>query len=68
MSLKYFHPIFIVFAILCDAGFWFWTHLAREDAEHMGTARLGAFAGWVAIALTVYGVWYLVRKSRRIII
>lgn len=68
MSLKHFHPIFIVFAILCDAGFWAWTHLAREEAERMGVVGLGMFSGWVAVALTFYSAWYVTKKSKRIII
>ena len=68
MSLKHFHVIFIVFAALCDAGFWLWTHLAREVAEEMGVLQLGLLSGWISIGLLFYGVWWILRKSRTIIV
>lgn len=67
MSLKHFHLVFLFFAILCDAGFFLWTRLAPDRAAAAGATELGLFAGWVALALVAYGVWYLVRKSRTII-
>jgi hypothetical protein len=68
MSLKHFHLVFIFFAILCDVGFWLWTRLLPEAAESLGVAYLGHFAGWSSIGLTLYGIWYWVKKSRTIII
>ncbi len=67
MSLKHFHLVVLVFAILCDAGFFLWTRLAPEQAAAAGAAGLGAFAGWVALILIGYGFWYVFRKSRTII-
>jgi uncharacterized membrane protein len=68
MSLKHFHLVFLFFAILCDLGFFLWTRLLPERAEAMGVAGLGLFAGWLSLVLTGYGIWYIVKKSRRIII
>ncbi len=68
MSLKHFHLVFLFFAILCDLGFFLWTRLLPERAEALGVAWLGLFAGWLSLVLTAYGVWYIVRKSRTIII
>jgi hypothetical protein len=68
MSLKYFHLIFLFFAILCDTGFWLWTHLLPETAASMGVAGLGMFAGWMSLVLVGYGIWYIVKKSRTIIV
>ncbi len=67
MSLKHFHLVFLFFAILCDAGFFLWTRLAPEQAASAGAAGLGVFAGWIALILIAYGLWYLLRKSRTII-
>lgn len=68
MSLKYFHLVFLFFAILCDGGFWLWTRLAPDQAEALGAAGLGMVAGWTSLLLIGYGVWYLIRKSRTIIV
>ncbi|HCN31045.1 MAG TPA: hypothetical protein DIT64_20480 [Verrucomicrobiales bacterium] len=68
MSLKHFHMVFIFFAILCDLGFFVWTRLLPEKAAQLGVEGLGMLAGWLSLALTGYGVWYVVKKSRRIII
>lgn len=68
MSLKHFHLVFLFFAILCDTGFWLWTFFLPERAQSMGVAALGAFAGWLSIGLTAYGLWYLFVKSRTIIV
>lgn len=68
MSLKHFHVIFIVFAVLCDGGFFLWTRFEPEQAERIGAAGIGMFSGWVALGLIAYGLWYVIRKSKTIII
>ena len=68
MSLKHFHLVFLFFAILCDLGFWLWTRMLPEAAAELGVAYYGQFAGWSSIGLAIYGLWYLFRKSRTIII
>lgn len=68
MSLKYFHLVFLFFAILSDAGFWLWTRLVPEQVEALGIGYLGALAGWSTLALIAYGIWYGFRKSRSIIV
>jgi uncharacterized membrane protein len=68
MSLKHFHTVFIVFAILCDAGFWYWTHVMQDQAQEMGVAHLGVFAGWLALGLIGYGGWYVFKKSKTIFV
>lgn len=68
MSLKYFHLVFLFFAILCDLGFWLWTRMLPEAAAELGVTFLGHFAGWISIGLTCYGIWYIVKKARTIII
>jgi hypothetical protein len=68
MSLKHFHMIFLFFAILFDGGFWLWTLMAPEQAEKLGAQGIGMVAGWTSLLLLGYGIWYLVRKSRSIIV
>ena len=66
MSLKHFHIVFLFFAILCDAGFWWWTR--TEHAAELGVAGLGMFAGWTCLGLLVYGLWYVFKKCRSIVV
>jgi uncharacterized membrane protein len=68
MSLKHFHIVFLVFAVLCDAGFWLWMHYMPEDAARAGVLSLKPYAGIACVALLAYGVWYVVKKMRTIII
>lgn len=68
MSLKHFHIVFIVFAILGDLGFFLWTRMLPEQAASLGVAGLGLFAGWLSIVMAAYGIWYVVKKSRSIIV
>ncbi len=68
MSLKHFHLVFLFFAILCDGGFWLWTRLAADQAKALGAEGLGMVAGWTSLVLIGYGIWYLLRKSRTIIV
>ena len=68
MSLKGFHILFIVLAFLCTAGFWAWTVLDRESAKNIGAQSLGSVSGVLAATLLVYGVWFVVKKARTIIV
>ena len=68
MSLKHFHYVFLFFAVLCDGGFWLWTRLAPEKAQELGIAGIGQIAGWTSLILIGYSLWYLIRKSRQIIV
>jgi hypothetical protein len=68
MSLKSFHVVFIVLAALSSLGFavWTFTKAGAELASSLGA--LGVLSGLAAVALSVYGVWFVTRKSRRLII
>jgi hypothetical protein len=66
MSLKGFHILFIVFAFLCSAGFWAWVALDTKRAKELGIAALGNYSGSLAIALFIYGVWFVAVKSKTI--
>lgn len=68
MSLKHFHLVFLAFALLCDAGLWLWIHFLPEDAARAGASALKPYAGLLCLALLGYGVWYLVKKMRTIIV
>ncbi len=68
MSLKHFHLVFLFFAILGDVGFWLWTRMVPEAAASLGVVGLGAFAGWLSIVMAAYGVWYVAKKMRTIIV
>ena len=68
MSLKHFHVVFLVFAILCDAAFWLWLQFMPEDAAAAGAAPLKNYAGLLCLALVAYGLWYLLKKMRTIIV
>ncbi|HEY5892293.1 MAG TPA: hypothetical protein VIT91_03590 [Chthoniobacterales bacterium] len=67
MSLKAFHFVFIVVAILLSAGCaWFGISSYRQSDE-VASLIFGVAFGIVALALTGYGVWFF-RKSKRIIV
>lgn len=68
MSLKHFHIVFIILAILCDGGFWLWTRMMPEQAERIGAVGLGWIAGWTSLALVAYGIWYVVKKCKTIVV
>ena len=60
MSLKVFHIVFIVLAILLAAGCAAWS-FANQIAIPFGIA-----SGACGVALFIYGIWFL-KKSKRII-
>lgn len=68
MSLKSFHVLFIALAVLSSLGFAVWTFTkgGAELASALGV--LGVFSGLASAVLAVYGVWFVVRKSGRIIV
>ena len=68
MSLKGFHILFIVLAFLCSAGFWAWCIWDVDAARRLNANALGNLSGSLAIALFIYGTWFVVRKSKTIIV
>lgn len=60
MSLKVFHVLFICFAILLAIGCAAWAFL-NNTAFAFGVA-----SSVTAVALVIYGIWFL-KKSKRII-
>lgn len=68
MSLKGFHILFIALAFLCTAGFWAWSYVDVERARELGAVAFGNFSGSLALGLLVYGIWFVVKKSKTIIV
>lgn len=63
MSLKAFHIVFIVVSTLLTVGFGYWAvgeYRSSGDAMNLG---IGVGSLVAALALLVYGVWFL-RKLR----
>lgn len=61
MSLKAFHILFILLAILLAAGCAAWAYVFQAEAA------FGICSAIVAVSLIIYGIWF-VRKSRKIIV
>lgn len=68
MSLKGFHILFITLAFLCAGGFWAWSMWDVESAQRLGATTLGNLSGSLALALLAYGSWFVVIKSKTIIV
>ena len=68
MSLKGFHIIFIIFAVLCSVGFWLWALADPQSAKDLNVVLLGQGSGVLGIVLFFYGIWFVVRKSKTIIV
>ncbi len=68
MSLKGFHILFIILAFLCAGGFWVWSVWDVEAARQQGAIATGNLSGLLAIVLLVYGLWFVIKKSKTIIV
>lgn len=68
MSLKGFHIFFIVLASLCSLGFAAWTFLAPQNVLTGPILVSGWTSAFAGVTLAVYGVWFVVKKSRKIIV
>lgn len=66
MSLKGFHILFITLAFLCAAGFWAWSAWDVETARQHGAVATGNLSGALALVLFVYGLWFVIKKSKTI--
>lgn len=67
MSLKHFHIVFIVLAVLTSFGFAAWALTGDVVAPNSAGIRT---TGWISLilgfVLSVYGVWFF-RKSKKVI-
>jgi len=68
MSLKGFHVIFIILAVLFAFGFYAWTLVESEAAASLGVTGMGQISGGLGVLLLVYGIWFIVKKSRKLIV
>ena len=68
MSLKSFHVFFIVLAVLSSLGFAVWTFTKGGAELGTGAGMLGVFSALAGVGLAVYGVWFVVCKSGRLIV
>jgi hypothetical protein len=68
MSLKSFHVFFIVLAVLSSLGFavWAFTKGGAEPASALGAMAI--FSALAGLGLAVYGIWFVVCKSGRLIV
>ena len=66
MSLRDFHVVFIILAILCSGGFWFWAEHDQTSAKEMHAQVLANLSGSLALILIGYGLWFVIKKSRTI--
>ncbi len=68
MSLKSFHVFFIVLAVLSSMGFALWA-FTRGGAELInGLGLMGIFSATMGCVLAGYGLWFVLKKSGRLII
>jgi membrane protease YdiL (CAAX protease family) len=66
MSLKTFHFLFIIFAIVFSFGFAFWAFAKPEDAYDVPLRLPATIALVIGVACLIYLPFFL-RKSRKII-
>ena len=66
MSLKHFHIVFIVLAVLCSFGFGAWALMSDVGAASSSIRLTGWLSLILGTGLAVYGVWFY-RKSKHVI-
>jgi len=68
MSLKAFHIFFIVLTVLSSLGFavWAFTLGGAEIGSSLGA--MGVLSALAGVTLAIYGIWFVVRKARRLIV
>ena len=67
MSLRAFHIIFIIFAMLLSFGFAAWAYENYQAQKEISELLLAIAGGVTGFGLIVYEIWFF-RKSRRIIL
>lgn len=68
MSLRGFHIVFVVLAALSDLFVWWWTRTNVETVSELRLEWLRVASGWLAVVIIVYGLWFIIRKARTIIV
>jgi flagellar biogenesis protein FliO len=65
MSLKAFHVFFVVISTLLALGFGVWSVSEYSRTGQGGTLAMGVASFLAAVALVVYGFWFL-RKLKNV--
>jgi flagellar biogenesis protein FliO len=65
VSLKAFHVFFVVVSTLLALGFGVWSVNEYSRAGQSGTLAMGVASFIAAVALVVYGFWFL-RKLKNV--
>lgn len=68
MSLRGFHIVFVFAATMSDLFVYWWTRANPETVSHLGLGWLRVASGWLAVAIIAYGLWFVIRKARTIIV
>lgn len=68
MSLKSFHVFFIVMAVLISFGFSAWAFTKGEGPLGSAAVASGAASAVLGVVIAGYGLWFVVKKSGRIIV
>ena len=65
MSLKSFHIVFIVAALVLSAGFGWWGAADYLETGDKASLWMGIISLVVAVAIVPYSIWFL-RKTRKV--
>ena len=68
MSLKSFHVFFIVMAVLISFGFSAWAFTNGDGPLGGSATAAGTVTAILGVVIAVYGVWFVIKKSGRIIV
>lgn len=68
MSLRGFHIVFVLAAAMSDLFVYWWTRTNTETVANLGLDWLRVASGWLAVAIIAYGLWFIIRKARTIIV
>lgn len=67
MSLKNFHIVFLLLAILVTVGFFVWTKMASDSRITPEIAFSGLGSGILGLILIPYTIWFILIKRKTII-
>jgi hypothetical protein len=67
MSLKGFHIMFLIFAVLTALGFYAWTLAFTDEAAALQVIGMGQTSGALGVILLGYTCWFIARKAKTII-
>jgi hypothetical protein len=68
MSLKGFHIMFLIFAVMTALGFYAWTLAFLDDAAALDVVGVGELSGGSGVVLLGYTIWFVARKAKTITI